>query len=184
MEESSENNSAGSSKYSKKMVLLVALISFVLSGALFFAGGFYLKQSPVDTECVGCSEEVGGASQEQSQEDVEVTQEEQQADSQFYSIGPMIVNLLNSERFEYIQFSVTIRTMSVKLISSIEFHEPVLKHAFENVLRENGSETVVYSENLEKVTALIKSELTKVLEREGFDADLIEDLFLSDIIIE
>lgn len=102
----------------------------------------------------------------------------------FHKVGPMIVNLLESERFEYIQFSVTLKTKSVKLITSIEYYDPHLKNKFENIISGYGSETVVKPPHRNEVLAAIKEELVKLIEEEGFSPLLIEDLFLSDIIIE
>lgn len=102
----------------------------------------------------------------------------------FHKVGPMIVNLLESDRFEYIQFSVTLKTKSVKLITSVEYYDLALKNKFENVVRGYGTEEVVKPSHRAEAIAAIKEELVSLLEDEGFSPLLIEDLFLSDVIIE
>lgn len=185
-------------KGSKKTLLIVSL--FLIINIVGICGGIYYLSLQSSAPCkelpaneadyiageVYCDDETNQAVDIEAvaDEGVGVSKEELSGDPLFHKVGPMIVNLLNSERFEYIQFTVTVKTRSLKLIALIESYDPPLRNAFENVVRSFGSEEVMQAGKREKATEQIEFQLHKLLEKEGFSPSLIEDLFISDVIIE
>lgn len=194
MSESGEDDQQ--TKQGNKKLWLILVVFFVfnilaIGGVFFYLQGGAAEQCierPVNekdrlADVVYCDTLVESASADPAVKSGGVS-EDLPGDPLFHKVGPMVVNLLESDRFEYIQFSVTIKTKSVKLITSVEYYDLHLKNRFESVIRSYGTEDVVKPPHRGEVIAAIKEELVDLLDERNFSPLLIEDLFLSDVIIE
>lgn len=201
MSESGEDDQQ--TKQGKKKLWLILVVFFVFN-ILAIGGVFFYLQGETAEQCIErpvnekdqladvnyCDSLVESTSADHAVKpsdvsaDKDAVPEDLSGEPLFHKIGPMIVNLLESDRFEYIQFSVTIKTKSVKLITSVEYYDLHLKNKFESVIRSYGTEEVVKAPHRAEVIAAIKEELVSLLEKKNFSPLLIEDLFLSDVIIE
>jgi len=180
-----EEESEGKGK-KKGMFIILGLINLlILVGGI----GYYVYSTsstddvepPVGSEQVEVVEETSEeVSSEEKVEEVIVLAEE----PIYVQIGPVVANLNGADKYQYMQLTLSIMTHSENLAAILPKFEIKIKHLLQTQVRNVPEHELVTNAGINKLTKNIQSKLNRFLKDEGIDVKYVEELFLSDVIIE
>lgn len=102
----------------------------------------------------------------------------------YYKMGPVVANTGLGSSYQYVQLAVVFSVSEQTLLDSIPKYEARLKNLVQSALRDASDEDLLTNKGVKEITKKLTVQLNNFLSEQGVDLDYIEDIFLSDIIVE
>lgn len=184
-----EENEAGR-KSNKGLLLIIGLVLLLAAGGV----GAWFAFSGNDTSGDESSSEVvsqdtegsdkgGNVETSKSAEDKDVPVELSE-EPLYVQIGPVVANISMPQKYQYVQATLTLMTYSKGMAEVMPKFEIKIKHILQQSIRDFPEDKLVTNEGIEELTKNIKKRLNKFLAGKGLDVKYIDELFLSDVVIE
>lgn len=184
-----EENEAGS-KNRKGLFLIIGVVLLLAIGGV----GAWFAFSGDDTSTDENGSEVASldtetadngkkivASESAKNKDVPVELSEEPL---YVQIGPVVANISMPQKYQYVQATLTLMTYSKGMADVVPKFEIKVKHMLQQSIRDFPEEKLITNDGIEELTKNVKKRLNKFLAAKGLDVKYIDELFLSDVVIE
>ena len=164
MAEENETNIAedAGGKSNKKLFIIIGIVVLLLAiggGAAVFLMG-------------GSSEESADGEQEAA--------EEAAAPPQYFALEPaLVVNFEGSRRVRFLQLKVEVMARDKAAIEAVQLHLPVIRNNLNLLYSQQDPAVIATREGKERLQEQTLSEIQKILEEQGADANIEQVYFTS-----
>ncbi|MFD3303805.1 flagellar basal body-associated FliL family protein [Alteromonas macleodii] len=183
-----ENEAGGKSK--KGLFLIIGLVLLLAAGGVgawfAFSGTEATSEessSEVASQVAEGSEKGGKVEKSKSAEDKDVPVELSE-EPLYVQIGPVVANISMPQKYQYVQATLTLMTYSKGMAEVMPKFEIKIKHILQQSIRDFPEDKLITNDGIEELTKNIKKRLNKFLAGKGLDVKYIDELFLSDVVIE
>ena len=182
-----ENEGGDGSK--KKILLIVGVILLLVCGGV---GAYFVLNAGEEVPEEG--EVTEQTSSSESSEEVVSQKKEEKVDLSipvalgeepiYVQVGPVVSNISAPDKYQYVQATLTLMTYSKSMEEVVMKFDVKIRHMLQKAIRDVPEESLITNEGIESLTSTVKKRLNKFLSEKGLDVKYIDEVFLSDVVIE
>lgn len=173
-----------SGKKKKGIILIVGML--LLIGVIGLGSWLAIStsddsESPSDGENV---EQVQGEVKTPEEQNKEEAVIELTTEPLYVKLEPVVTNVSEPDKYQYVQVALTVMTHNKSLESLLPKFEVKIRQIIQSSIREFPETKLLTNAGIEEATKVIKKKLNKFLAEKNIDVKYIEEVFLSDVVIE